>query len=133
MRHVSTSGYVRADRRTIFYDPRRYARQQTLVSNRSGFRTGQTHFYLFSGEGEIPTRERVVPSPVSPALYTAGFGTRVRRCRSTPVCRDRSTSAASRRGLPGVLSPSRAKRPDTYSGPTSSASRCSDRGVVQAP
>jgi hypothetical protein len=60
--------------------------------------TGQSHFYLFGEEGEIRTRERVVPLPVSPALYTDCLGERVGRCRKARLCRDGSTSAASRRG-----------------------------------
>jgi hypothetical protein len=96
-------------------------------------RTGQSHFYLFGGEGEIRTRERVVPSPVSPALYTCTVSANASGAVATLV--SAGTHPRLRRvgvGLPGVLSPSRAKRPDTYSGPASSASRCSDRGIVQA-
>jgi hypothetical protein len=60
------------------------------------------------------------------------FGKRVRRCRNAPLCRDRSSLRRVGVGLPGAVSPSRAKRPDTYSGPASFASSCSDRGIVQA-
>jgi len=43
----------------------------------------------------LRTRERVVPLPVSPALYTDCLGERVGRCRKARLCRDGSTSAAS--------------------------------------
>jgi len=96
-------------------------------------RTGQSHFHLFGGAGEIRTRERVVPSPVSPALYTCTVSADASGAVATLV--SAGTDPRLRRvgvGLHGAVSPSRAKRPETYSGPASSASRCSDRGIVQA-
>ena len=70
--------------------------------------------------GVPPLCTRTISANASGAVATlgsAGTGPRLRRVGV---------------GLPGAVSPSRAKRPDAYSRPASSASRCSDRGIVQA-
>src|SRR5471032_2810316 len=62
-------------RRELPEATRIYLSKFRLTQNRrsrqsaSGVKTGQSHSYLFGGEGEIGTRARVVPLPVSPALY----------------------------------------------------------------
>ena len=108
------------------------ARQPTFVTGGSGSEPG-SRISIYSAErARFNSRTGCPVAGVPRFVHLHCFGKRVRRCRNARLCRDRSTSAASRRG-PAWCALAFSSETSRYnSGPVSSPSRCSDRGIMQA-